>query len=151
MAHDESTEERLDRELGELVQELRVMLPGVQVLFAFLLTVPFSQRFARLSDLDKALFLTSLGSAAVASALLLAPSAFHRLRFRSHDKERLIVTSNRFAVAGSVFLAVAMTSAVYLVTDFLYGSSLAAAVTAGLAALLVTVWYVVPLAGRRSR
>lgn len=147
----ETKEERLNRELGELVQELRIMLPGVQVLFAFLLTVPFSQRFGELTRLEKGLYLTSLSAAAVASVLLLAPSAFHRLRFREHDKERLLLVSNRFAVIGTVFLAVSMASAIYLITEFIYGTRPASAIAGGLSVLLVAVWYVVPLAGRGRR
>lgn len=146
----ETKAEKLDRELGELLQELRVLLPGVQVLFAFLLTVPFSNRFERLTGSEEGLFLAALICAAVASALLVSPSAFHRVLFREHDKEWLLVVTNRLAIAGSVFLAVSMTCALFLVAEFIYGSKLASVVAACTGALFILVWYAVPLA-RRSR
>lgn len=146
MAKRETKPERLDRELGELLQELRVLLPGVQVLFAFLLTVPFSNRFEGLNETEKAIFLGALVCAAAASALLVAPSAFHRLRFRDRDKEWMIVASNRFAIAGTVFLAVSMTSALFLVAEFIYGALIASIAAALAGALFLVVWYVIPLA-----
>jgi hypothetical protein len=147
----ESKPERLDRELGELLQELRVVLPGVQVLFAFLLTVPFSNRFTGLTSSEKGLFLAALACAAVASAFLIAPSAFHRVLFRERDKEWLIQTTNLLAIVGTIFLAAAMTIAFALVTNVVYGSGLASGVAGGLAALLVAVWYGIPLARRARR
>jgi hypothetical protein len=150
MAEKEPKSDRLDRELGELMQELRVLLPGVQVLFAFLLTVPFSQRFARISLSDKRLFVTALVCTALASALLIAPGAFHRVLFRSRDKEWLVSVSNRFALAGTGFLAVAMTCVVYLVVDVVHGSRTASLIAAPIGAIFVVVWYVVPLV-RRAR
>lgn len=150
MTPSETKADRLDRELGELVQELRVMLPGVQVLFAFLLTVPFSQRFDRLSASEEGLFLAALLCAAAASALLISPSAFHRILFRERDKEWLILVSNRLAIAGTVFLATSMTCALFLVAEFIYGSSLAAGVAAGAGALILLLWYALPLV-RRAR
>src|SRR4051812_19684401 len=95
----ESHKQRLDRELIELLNGLRIALPGVQVLFAFLLTVPFSQRFERLTSFDRGVYFVSLLSAAVSSAMFIAPSAYHRLRFRRGDKERLIQTANHQAIA----------------------------------------------------
>src|SRR5919205_1157647 len=92
---DEERSERLNRELIELLNELRVALPGVQVLFAFLLAMPFTQRFERLAARDKAVFFAGLLATLVGSALLIAPSAYHRLRFRAGDKEQLIRTANR--------------------------------------------------------
>lgn len=150
MAPRETKADRLDRELGELLQELRVILPGVQVLFAFLLTVPFSQRFNRLSPSEEGLFLAALVCAAIASALLISPSAFHRVLFREHDKEWMIVLSNRLAIVGTIFLATSMTCALFLVAEFIYGSAFASAVAAALGALFLIVWYVLPLA-RRAR
>ncbi|MEX0875047.1 MAG: DUF6328 family protein [Actinomycetota bacterium] len=148
MAPTESKPQRLDRELGELLQELRVLLPGVQVLFAFLLTVPFSNRFESTTDSEKGLFLTALLCAALATALLIAPSAFHRILFRERDKEWLIITANRLAITGTVFLAIAMTCALFLVSEVIYGSKLAAAVASGLGVTFLIVWYLVPLARR---
>ena len=89
---------RLDRELIELLNELRVALPGVQVLFAFLLTVPFSQRFAQTTEFQRDVYFSALMSVAVATALLITPSAFHRIRFRRRDKAYLLRVANRFAM-----------------------------------------------------
>ncbi|MGH3105271.1 MAG: DUF6328 family protein [Gaiellaceae bacterium] len=141
----ESRDEKLDRELIELLNELRVALPGVQVLFAFLLTVPFTQRFERVNDLQKDTYLLALFCTAVGSALLIAPSAYHRLRFRDYDKERLITTSNRLAIAGMSFLALAMTSSVFLLTDFLFKAPLTAIVTGLVAGCFAWFWYGLPL------
>jgi hypothetical protein len=143
--------EKLDRELGELLQELRVLLPGVQVLFAFLLTVPFSARFRGLAGPEKALFLTALVSAALASAFLVAPGAYHRILFRRHDKAWMIDVTNRLTIIGTVFIAVAITCAVYLVANVVYGSAIGAA-TAGFAGgVIVLLWYGLPIARRLRR
>jgi hypothetical protein len=147
---EESKPEQLDRELNELLQGLRVLLPGVQVLFAFLLTVPFSQRFDTLSTTEKGLFVAALASAALASALLVAPSASHRLLFREREKEWLILHSNRLAIGGTVFLALAMALALFLVVEVVFNATLAAALAVGIGLVFVLVWYVVPLT-RRAR
>ena len=146
----ETKGERLNRELEELLQGLRVLLPGVQVLFAFLLTVPFTQRFSELNRAENAVFAAALVGAALASALLVAPSAFHRILFREHDKEWLIVQSNRLAITGTVFLAASMTCALYLVVEVIYDSTLGAVVAGAMGAIFLIVWYVVPLV-RRAR
>jgi hypothetical protein len=138
-------ESRLDRELIELLNELRVTLPGVQVLFAFLLTVPFTQRFDQVNDLQKYAYVLALVCTAAGSALLIAPTPYHRIRFRDRDKERMIGIANRLAIAGTVGLAVGMTSAVFLVTDFLFRSPLPAVLTASLAGLFAWFWYGLPL------
>lgn len=145
MAEKESTPQRLDRELGELLQELRVFLPGVQVLFAFLLTVPFSNRFPELDGPERGLYLAAFVSAAVSTALLVAPSAFHRILFRDRDKEWLIFTANRLAIAGTIFLALSITCATFLVTELIYGSKTASVIAAGIGVLFFAVWYLVPL------
>ena len=150
MAKRESGSARLDRELAELLQELRVVLPGVQVLFAFLLTVPFTNRFGSATQSEKGLFVAALACAALASALLIAPSAFHRILFREHDKEWMILVANRLAITGTVFLATSMTCALFLVVEVIYGSTLAAGIAAGMGLTFVAVWYIVPLV-RRSR
>jgi hypothetical protein len=137
----ESKDERIDRELIELLNELRVALPGVQVLFAFLLAVPFTQRFQRLTDGQEYAFFLSLLCTLLGSVLLIAPSTYHRLRFREHDKEQMLLTSNRLAIAGTLFLAVAMTSAVYLVTDLVFHATLTVIVTALAAAAFAWFWY----------
>src|SRR5438445_13719808 len=95
----EGEKQRVDRELIELLNELRVALPGVQVLFAFLLIVPFSQGFAKVSSAQRAVFFAAFLCTAIATALLIAPSSYHRIHFRRHDKERMLITSNRLALA----------------------------------------------------
>jgi O-antigen/teichoic acid export membrane protein len=137
--------ERLDRELGELLQELRVALPGVQVLFAFLLTVPFSDRFGRVTGLDRGAYFAATVCTALASILFIAPTAYHRLRFRQYDKERMMVTSNRLAIAGSVFLAAAIAAVMFLVSDMMFGGLTAALIAAAVAALLAWFWFGLPL------
>jgi predicted neutral ceramidase superfamily lipid hydrolase len=142
---EESHEERVNRELIELLNELRVALPGVQVLFAFLLTVPFSQRFGRVNDLQKDVYMVALLCTLAGSVFLIAPTSFHRLRFRDRDKEALLRVSNVFAIVGLVLLAVAMTASVFLVTDFLFRNVVTAIVTAATAGLFAIVWFVLPL------
>jgi high-affinity Fe2+/Pb2+ permease len=141
----ESEDERLDRELIELLNELRVALPGVQVLFAFLLTVPFSQRFGQLSELQRNTYFGTFLSAALASLFLIAPTAYHRLRWRAHDKEALLQTSNRLAIAGTACLALAISGTVFDITDILFGLGWASIVTSVIAAVLIWFWYGLPL------
>ena len=142
---EETHEERVNRELIELLNELRVALPGVQVLFAFLLAVPFSQRFARTTDLQRDAFMVALLSTLAGSVFLIAPSAYHRIRFRDRDKEALLQISNSFAIVGMVFLAIGMTSVVFLVTDMIFKAAFTAVVTSVTAALFALVWFVLPL------
>ena len=148
MADRESKGERLDRELIELLQELRVVIPGVQVLLAFLLTAPFQQRFAQLPGSMRNAFFASIACATLATAFLIAPSAHHRLRWRAGEKERLVRVGTRMAIVGTVFLAAAIVLALYVVTDVLFTTNLA--VLTGLAALVLfgVLWYVVPMVGR---
>ncbi|HJR46279.1 MAG TPA: DUF6328 family protein [Actinomycetota bacterium] len=137
-------ESKQDRELIELLNELRVALPGVQVLFAFLLVVPFSQGFVKVTSTQKAVYFASFIFTTLATAFLIAPTSYHRLRWRTKDKERMLIASNRMTIAGTVFLALAISSVVYFITDFLY-SNLTALVT-GLAALTFAwLWYGLPL------
>jgi hypothetical protein len=142
---EESKDERLDRELIELLNELRVALPGVQVLFAFLLTVPFTTRFSRVSDFQEDMYLTALVATAVGSILFIAPTAHHRIRWRDYDKEALLRTANRLAIAGTVCLAVGMSAAVWLVTDVLFQSEVTAIVVALVVACFAWFWYGMPL------
>jgi amino acid transporter len=141
----EDEQSRLDRELIELLNELRVALPGVQILFAFLLTVPFNGRFERVTELQKGVYFVTLLLVLVSSTLLMAPTAYHRLRFRQRDKERMLRISNRFAIAGIAALALAMTAALFFVTDFLFEAWTAATVAVGVGALLGLVWFLLPL------
>ena len=142
---DETKDEKLDRELIELLNELRVALPGVQVLFAFLLVVPFQQGYSRLSDLDRDVYFVAVMAAMVATALLISPSVFHRIRFRDADKEWLIQTSNRLALAGTFFIAVAMVCTIFLITDVIFGGWQAVTSTIVSAAVFGGLWYGVAL------
>ena len=147
---DETKDERLDRELIELLNELRVALPGVQMLFGFLLAVPFTQRFTSITTTQRHVYYFTFLATAAATIFLIAPTAYHRLRFRQHDKEALIQTSSRLAIAGTACLATALTAAVYLVTDLLFHTAATAVAAAATAGLLGWFWYGLPLL-RRAR
>ena len=150
-ARDETPEERADRNLGELLGELRVALPGVQVLFAFLLVVPFNQGFTKMSEFERKLYFAVLLCTALASLLLIAPTIHHRILFRRRDKEHLVLSSNRLTIAGLGVLAVGMTGAVFLITHFLFGG-MTAAVTGGVVlTAFALVWYAAPLRRRREQ
>ena len=144
----ETPEERADRNLSELLQELRVALPGIQVLFAFLLTVPFTQRFTSLSDRQEALYFLVLLLTALTTVLLMAPTTMHRLLFRKRDKEHLVVVSNRFAIAGLAVLALAMTGVVLLISDVIFTPPEPLLATLGTGLVFGTVWFVYPLLRR---
>jgi hypothetical protein len=137
----ESPKERHDRELIELLNELRVALPGVQVLFAFLLAVPFAQGWEKVTEFQKDVFFIAFLATAIASALLIAPSAYHRLRWRAEDKGRIVRISNRLAIAGLFFLAVSIDACVLLVTDYIFDKTKAIATTATLGAMFIVLWY----------
>jgi Kef-type K+ transport system membrane component KefB len=148
---EETQGERLDRELMELLQELRVVLPGVQVLLAFLLTAPFQQRFGQLPGTLRSAFFASIACATVATALLIAPSAHHRLRWREGDKEQLLRVANREAIWGTVFLAAAIVLALYVVTNVLFATWVALVTAVLTVALFAWLWYAVPLFRGSSR
>jgi hypothetical protein len=142
---DEDQKQRRDRELIELLNELRVALRGVQMLFAFLLIVPFSQRFSTVTQLQRYVYLAVLLCAAVSAVLLIAPSSHHRLLWRQHAKEETLAGANRLTIGGLTFLALAMTGAIFLITDVLFGGVAATAATAGLVAAFAWFWYGQPL------
>ena len=142
---DETEKERLDRNLEELLQELRVALPGVQVLFAFLLVVPFNQRFADITSFQSTVYFVTLLLATAASACLIAPTAHHRIEFRQQDKKRIVFTATKLAVVGLAFLAAAMTGAVILVTDFLYHETMVWITAVAAATLFTGLWFAWPL------
>ena len=144
MAEEKSNAD-LDRELIELLNELRVTLPGVQVLFAFLLIAPFSQRFEMINDLQKYSYLVALTFTALGSAFLIAPTPYHRIRWRDQDKEAMLSLANRLALAGTVCVAIAMSCALFFVTDFLFSSPVPALLTAIVAGVIVIFWYALPL------
>jgi len=137
--------ERADRNLLELLNELRVALPGVQVLFAFLLIVPFSQRYNTITEFERKLYFGVLICTALASMLLIAPSIHHRIEFRQRDKEFLVVTANRLTIAGLTLLAIAMTGAITLITHLLFGTAATVITTAVIALGFAAVWYAIPL------
>ena len=142
---EQKSKEDLDRELIELLNELRVTLPGVQVLFAFLLIVPFSQQFETINDLQKYAYLVALTFTALGSALLIAPTPYHRIRWRDQDKDAMLRLANRLALAGTVCVAIAMPCALFFVTDFLFKSPLPALLAALVIGVIVTFWYALPL------
>jgi hypothetical protein len=135
-------------ELIELLNELRVTLPGVQVLFAFLLAVPFTNRWSHVSDTQTDAYFVALLATTLGSVLLIAPSAYHRLRWREASDEELLRVSNRLAIAGTVCLALGMTAAVFLITDLVYKSTATAIVTALTAGAFGWFWYGLPLVHR---
>ena len=147
-AGDNTTEdhhERTARELIELLQELRIVIPGVQVLFAFLLTVPFNQGFSKLDGLQRGVFFATLMCTAAATALLIAPSAHHRLLFRQGVREQRLKMGNLLAILGLVFLVPAMVGVVFVITDLIFGLTAALVVTVAMALLFSLLWFVLPL------
>jgi hypothetical protein len=147
-AHGEARHERINRELIELLNELRVALPGVQFLFAFLLVVPFQQRVVETTPFQKDVYFVTLVAAVVATALLIAPAAQHRVLFRQHDKEKLLRRSSRSAFAGTVVLSLAISSAVLLVVDVLFSATQAWVTSIAVLALMMWWWVITPLAQR---
>ena len=142
--HEERTheeQEQLNRRWQELLNELRVALPGVQVLFAFLLAVPFQQRFASIDAFQRTTYFVTLLLAAASSVCLIAPSAYHRILFRQQEKPNIIDVGSRFAIAGLVFLALAMNSAIVLVTDVIYTKSTVFLTVAVTASLFAWLWF----------
>ena len=133
--------EDLDRELIELLNELRVVLPGVQVLFAFLLAVPFANGWQRVTEAQKWSYMVALVATAIGSILLIAPSSYHRLRWREGDKEQMLRTSNRLSIAGTAFLALSMIAVVFVVTDVVFDIKVATGISIAVAALFAWFWY----------
>ncbi len=148
---DESHKERVDRELGELLQGLRVAATGVQVLFAFLLTLPFSTGFGKVDQAGRWLFYAAMLSAAVASICLIAPATQHRILFRSSLKELMLHRANRLGVVGGIALAVSMTCSTGLVVEAFLGILPAALLAGGVAGLSGWLWFVEPLVSRHRR
>ena len=142
--------ERTERQMAELLQELRVALPGVQILFAFLLTVPFAQGFERVTDFQKDLFFGTLLATAVSTACFIAPTATHRLRFHKRDREYVIESANNLLIAGLGFLALAIIGAVSLITDFLFDGAARWIWPALIALVIAVLWFARPLARSAS-
>jgi uncharacterized protein DUF6328 len=144
-------QERTARELIELLNELRVILPGVQVLFAFLLMVPFTQRFPGLDNLETGVFFMTLLCTAVATALLIAPSAHHRMLWRGGVREQRLVMGNILTIAGLIFLLPAIVGVVFVITAFIFDLTAAVVVTALLALFFVLLWFALPLRYREGK
>ena len=154
MHHDgrnESPNERADRNMVELLQELRVALPGVQVLFAFLLTVPFQPRFEEVTDFQRDVYVVTLLCSALTTALLIAPSAYHRLNFRRGDKEHIVDVASGLTIAGLVSLSFAMSGAVLLVMDWLLDGVIVGIIFGAVALAFVVLWFVLPLRRRMHK
>jgi len=147
----ESPAARADRNFVELLQGLRVAVTGVQVLFAFLLTVPFSPGFEEVTQAQRVLYYVALVSAAVASVFFIAPAAQHRILFRQGLKEPLVHRSNRYSMIGTLSLAVSITSSTLLVVDYLFQHTLALATAAVLALGALWLWFIGPLIYRSRR
>jgi magnesium-transporting ATPase (P-type) len=143
-------ERRRDRQMIELLNELRIALPGVQILFAFLLTVPFAAGFDRTTSFQRNLFFVTLLATAVSTICFIAPTATHRLRFHKGDRPFIIESANLMLIAGLVFLAIAILGAVVLITDFLFGGAVVWIYPGLLAVLLVVLWFVIPLVRARA-
>ena len=149
---EEDRKERVDRELIELLNELRVAVPGIQVLFAFLLTIPFAFGFGAMTTFQRDVFFGALICTALAAGFLIAPTAQHRLLFRQQDKEALLKRANRFAIAGLAFLALAIVAVVVLITSVVFGVTGLVILFGGLVAMLIAaLWYAQPLVRRRRK
>ncbi len=148
MAAQESKAERLDRELIELLNEIRVLLPGVQVLFAFLLTAPFATGFEDVTEFQRDLYAVCLLAALAATVCLVAPTTYHRIQWRQRDKEVLLESGNRLVLTGSVFLAISLTCSILLVGDYLFELWVAVLASALTAVAFAVLWYGLPLARR---
>ncbi len=147
----ETRAERGDRNLIELLQELRVAGLGVQVLFGFLLSLPFTNRFVKLTHPERGLYIASILLAATSIALLLGPVAYHRIVFRQHQKERLVKDANIMAITGLAAVGLAIAAAVLLVVSYVDQGALAVIITVFVVCLFSGLWFVLPLARRRSR
>jgi hypothetical protein len=150
MGEPETAKERTDRQLIELLTELRVALPGAQVLLAFLLTVPFATRFGRMTEGEREALFACLLLTALGTVLMMAPSMYHRLRWNRGGKSDVVRIAHRLFLAGSTFLGAGVVTAVFLVNDFVFGT-IAAAVSAGVvAATVIVAWYALPASRSRT-
>jgi len=141
----ETPKERANRELIELLNELRVVLPGVTVLLAFLLAVPFAKGWPRVTPFERDVFLVAFLAAAVSVALLTAPSSYHRIRFRHGDKEHIVKVGNRLAIAGIAAFAVALEAVVLLVMSYVVSRTAGIVAAAALAVTVGSLWFGLPL------
>lgn len=144
----EASYERADRNLSELLQELRVALPGIQVVFGFLLTVPFTERFEALTPSQEKLYFATLLCTALTTALFVAPSANHRMLFHKRDKEYIVRVANRLTIAGLASMAVSMCGAILLISDLVFDALVPAVTTCGAAIVFAWLWFVRPIRRR---
>jgi amino acid transporter len=149
---EEDRKTRVDRELIELLNEVRVALPGVQVLFAFLLIVPFQQGFQQVTDITRYVYFAGLVSSAVAIAFLIAPATYHRINLRRSvdEKEEMLLTSSKLTVVGTIFLALGIASSLFVIADVLFGDLVAVIFSVGALLLIVGLWYVLPISRRHG-
>ena len=147
---EETPKQRVNRELIELLNEVRVALPGVQVLFAFLLTVPFASGWKKTTELQQDVYVCAVVTAAVAAVFMIAPSSYHRLLWRQPHKEHMLMTSNVLLIAGMAFLAMAISGSLLFVVSFALGTWEAAVTTAGILVVILVLWYAMPLARRNE-
>ena len=146
----ESDTERLEREHEQLFDELRSIIPGVEVLFAFLLTVAFTERFEQLTDTQRGVYYATFFCAGLTLVLLLAPSSFHRIRFRQSDKDALLRAANVEALAALALLAVSIAGTVYLITDLMFTTTAAVVASATIFLVAAGLWWIYPLSRRRE-
>jgi hypothetical protein len=146
---DESPAERADRNFDDILQELRVTQTGVQVLFSVLLTIPFSQRFAKVTSFQKDVFFAALLLAAATAVMLVAPVATHRLLFRTGEKPWVVKVSSAYAIVGTVLLLLTVTAVLLLVSDVLFSGPFAVGVATAFGVATAVLWFVPPLVRRR--
>ena len=147
----ESDQGRRDRDLEQLLEELRVAIPGVEVLFAVLLGVAFTQRFETLTSMQRSVYFGMLLSTAAATALLIAPSAYHRLNFRQNNEEQMLFTATHLAVAGLVLITLSVSGVVFMVADLMFGAVAATTAAASLAGWFAWFWFALPSWRRRRQ
>lgn len=143
-ARGETTAQRLDRNYGELLQELRVVQTGVQILFAFLLSLAFYEKFNQLTTTQRNFYFGTLMVAVLAGALLIAPVAHHRMLFGQRRKDDLVAASNKLAIIGLVLVMLALAGSIFLIADVLYSRTASVTVLAVILAVFVAVWFVMP-------
>jgi hypothetical protein len=144
-ARGETELQRLDRNFGEILQELRVAQTGVQILFAFLLTLAFTQRFTELNTFQRDLYIVTLLLTAAATGLLIAPVGYHRITFRQRMRPELVIAANRLALGGLVFMMLALISSILFITDVVLGNTAATVITVCSAVWLFGFWFLVPI------
>ena len=142
--------DKTERQMAELLQEARIALPGVQFLFAFLLTAPFAARFGDVTSFQRTAYFVALLSTAVSAAFLIAVPATHRLRFQQRDRPYIISTSNQYMIAALALLAVGIVAALVCLTDFLYGGAATWIWPGAVALVLLMLWFARPLLRDRS-